>query len=93
MSIVKKVILSIVPISVLLFVMIDFFVTDLLDFESYEKIWWVMLTLSFIFYFLLINIILRKNISKDKKMYYILLSLFILPYSLYYIWFTDNENN
>jgi len=91
MKFVKKVIFSIVPVLILLFVVSDFFVTDLIDFELYEKIWWVMLVLTLLFYIFLLKSIWSRNLIRDKKVTHTVLCLFFIPYSLYYIWVIDAE--
>lgn len=89
MKLTKKILFSLIPISGILFTTSDFFVADLIDFELYEKIWWVMLILTPIFFVFLLRDIWKRNLPKDKKVLHTILSLVFYPYSLYYIWSVD----
>jgi len=90
LSTIKKILLSILPagLIVLIYIALNPRITD---YETYVKIWTLILILSLVQTIILSVRVIKSKIEKDKKMFYILLFISFFPFHLLYVWKVDKE--
>lgn len=91
MSILKKIALSIIPITLISYVFLNFFFYWDVSMRVYNTIWVVAAILVMVYYFTMYQLIWSEDIPRSKKNIHLILVLFIAPYGLYYIWFVHDK--
>src|SRR5699024_7509663 len=90
LSLLQKIFFSIFPILATVLIL-DNFLFFVLSWDFYLRSWIFLFVLMMIQTVFLIKRIIQKTISPDKKSFYIVLSLTIILFQLYYIWYLDNR--
>jgi hypothetical protein len=87
----QKSMLSVFPLFGTLFFLGSFFY-DVISYESYTLIWWVLLILM-IFQMVLIFIRIKKiRIDKSLSLIFSILILTVIIFQLYYVWILDDKH-
>jgi len=87
MSILKKIILSIIPVLLFSYVFLNFFFNWDVSMDVYNKIWVMAAMLVLFYYIIMYQLIWSDDKSKSEKKLHLVLVLLFAPYGLYYIWF------
>ena len=87
MSIFKKIALSIIPVTLFSYVLLNFFFYWDVSIEVYNTLWAVAASLVLLYYILMYQFIWSDDKPKSEKKLHLVLVLLFAPYGLYYIWF------
>lgn len=87
MSILKKILLSIIPVLLFSYVFLNFFFNWDVSMDVYNKIWVMAAMLVLFYYIIMYQLIWSDDKSKSEKKLHLVLVLLFAPYGLYYIWF------
>lgn len=90
LSLLQKILFSIFPVLAFVF-FIDSFFFLAMSWDFYLKSWVFLFILMIIQTIFLFKRILQKNITADKKAIYCVLSLSVVLFQLYYIWYLDSK--
>ena len=91
MSILKKIVLSVIPITLISYVFLNFFFYWDISMQVYNTIWVIAAVLVLLYYFIMYRLIWSEDIPRSEKNTHLILVVFIAPYGLYYIWFVFNK--
>ena len=91
MSILKKIVLSIIPVTLLGYVFFNFFFYWDVSMQVYNTIWFVVATLVLLYCISMYKYIWSENKSISEKKTHLILVILFAPYGLYYIWFIDSN--
>lgn len=91
MSILKKIVLSIIPVVLFGYVFLNFFFYWDVSIQVYNTIWFVAATLVLLYYILMYRYIWSGDKSSSEKKTHLILVILFVPYGLYYIWFIDSN--
>jgi len=90
LSIVQKVLFSIYPFGILLFIVLFFLVLDF-DFDLYMKIWWMLFCVMIIQIVALIFRLRKVSLDRSTKIVYAFLLVSVFIFQIIYIWYLDDK--
>ncbi len=93
MSILKKIVFSIIPIVLFGYVFLNLFFYWDVSMQVYNTIWVIATVLVLLYYILMYSLIWSEVKPKSEKRMHLILVILFAPYGLYYIWFICSKKN
>lgn len=91
MSTLTKLLLSVPPIYIMIFFILNFILVIPISYNTYLFMWiigFISTWSQLLYLFLKLR---KKHVSKELKLQIIIFSLFFYPYTLYYIWVQEDK--